>query len=132
MSNFKTWYNEIADMPELVNGRWVDLETGIPFSAEIAPVAKKARTAPALVINGKPAKIAEGLIYAARLLSGQKAAVAKFAAFPQSDTRDAYLIAAEAAISAINELSEKSKKAAIAQAIKLNQHASRAQNAIPR
>jgi hypothetical protein len=30
--DFNTWYNEIADMPEEVDGKWVDLETGIPFS----------------------------------------------------------------------------------------------------
>lgn len=29
---FKLWYAD-ADMPEKVNGRWVDLETGIGFNA---------------------------------------------------------------------------------------------------
>lgn len=27
---FRRWYAD-ADMPEKVNGRWIDLETGIPF-----------------------------------------------------------------------------------------------------
>ena len=30
MSRFTDWKNE-ADIPEFINGRWVDLETGIPF-----------------------------------------------------------------------------------------------------
>lgn len=30
-ANFNYWYNEIADIPEYVNGEWVDLETGLPF-----------------------------------------------------------------------------------------------------
>lgn len=31
---FRRWYAD-ADMPEKVNGRWVDLETGIPFDARV-------------------------------------------------------------------------------------------------
>jgi hypothetical protein len=30
--SFKQWYED-ADMPSLQNGRWVDLETGIPYAA---------------------------------------------------------------------------------------------------
>lgn len=33
---FESWI-ENADMPELVSGEWVDLETGLPFSAYSAP-----------------------------------------------------------------------------------------------
>ena len=63
--NFKTWYHDIADMPELVNGQWVDLETGIAFAAA-QPTAKRAAKPAALVINGKPAKVADGVAYAQR------------------------------------------------------------------
>jgi hypothetical protein len=42
-SEFKKWYDD-ADMPTLVDGRWVDLETGIPYSS-----AKPART----ILSGK-------------------------------------------------------------------------------
>ena len=33
MVSFSQWYNEEADIPQLIDGEWVDLETGIPFSA---------------------------------------------------------------------------------------------------
>lgn len=33
-SDFQRWYND-ADMPEKVNGQWVDLETGIPYRSEV-------------------------------------------------------------------------------------------------
>lgn len=130
--NFSYWYNEIADMPTLVDGQWVDLETGIPFSAAVPRAAKKPRQAPVLEIHGKPAKIAEGLAYCAHLLSGQQYAMRKYSAYPQSAARDAYLVAGQAAIDVLQSLNEKSKKKQIADAIKLNQAASRAQNEIHR
>ena len=30
-SNFSEWYEE-ADIPKKIDGVWIDLETGIPFS----------------------------------------------------------------------------------------------------
>lgn len=131
MNNFSYWYNEIADMPTLVDGRWVDLETGIPFGGH-QKQPKKEKPVPVLEINGKAATIAAGLEYAERLLDGQKYAMNKFSAYPQSEARDAYLVAGAAAIESLCKLNKKSKKAEIAAAIKLNQAASRAQNAIPR
>ena len=29
--SFDEWHNEIADMPEKIDGKWVDLETGLPW-----------------------------------------------------------------------------------------------------
>lgn len=131
--NFLTWYNEVADMPELVGGRWVDLETGIPYGDAAAMAAKKRPApAPALIIAGKPATVAAGLEYARRLVKGQAGALEKARALPQSAARDAYIIAASAAISAISALTDKPKKAAIAAAIRLNQAASRASNELAR
>ena len=43
MTNFEAWKKD-ADMPELVNGEWVDLETGIPFSRATAKTAKPTST----------------------------------------------------------------------------------------
>lgn len=40
--DFKAWY-EAADMPELVKGVWVDLETGIAFSEWKTPAKKRER-----------------------------------------------------------------------------------------
>jgi|GEM_PF-6234120 len=49
LSNFREWYDE-ADIPEKIDGVWIDLETGIPFSDRALPnrntstsVAKKAK-----------------------------------------------------------------------------------------
>ena len=44
MSKFTDWKND-ADMPELVNGEWVDLETGIPFEQYLSKRAKPVSTA---------------------------------------------------------------------------------------
>lgn len=35
IQNFNVWKNEIADMPERVNGEWVDLETGIAYDPNV-------------------------------------------------------------------------------------------------
>lgn len=129
--NFQTWYHDIADMPELVNGQWVDLETGIPFSAMTQPAAKRAAKPAALVINGKPAKVADGVAYAQRNAANQVRAMDRVRERNASSVNlAAYLLAAEAAISAAQALTEKSKKADIAAAIRLNQAASRAANAL--
>ncbi len=127
--NFSEWYNE-ADMPEIVNGQWVDLETGIPFSAW-QPAKRTARKSAALEINGKPAKVAEGLAYVARLASNQAKAMEPAAVRnAKSVNLAAYLVAANAAIEAAALLSGKSKKAEIAAAILLNQAASRVSNTL--
>lgn len=127
--NFSQWYNE-ADMPEIVNGQWVDLETGIPFSAW-QPAKRTARKSAALEINGKPAKVAEGLAYVARLASNQAKAMERAAVRnAKSVNLAAYLVAANAAIEAAALLSGKSKKAEIAAAILLNQAASRVSNTL--
>lgn len=125
--NFQEWYSD-ADMPELVDGHWVDLETGIPFSAW-TPVKKAARKPPVLEINGKAAKVAEGLAYVSRLALNQSKAIDR-AKVQKSESLNlsAYLIAANAAVEAAKTLNEKSKKAEIAAAIKLNQAASRISN----
>ena len=127
--NFSEWYNE-ADMPEIVNGQWVDLETGIPFSAW-QPAKRTARKSTALEINGKPAKVAEGLAYVARLAANQEKAMER-ATTRNADSANlaAYLVAAKAAIDAAATLSSKSKKAEIAAAIRLNQAASRVSNTL--
>ncbi|MDG4583412.1 MAG: hypothetical protein P9E67_04895 [Candidatus Competibacter sp.] len=39
--SFKEWYED-ADMPEYVDGQWVDMETGLPY---VPAQAKKARAA---------------------------------------------------------------------------------------
>lgn len=124
--NFKAWYAE-ADMPQIVNGQWVDLETGIPFSAW-QPTNKAAKPV-VLEINGKPAKVADGVAYVSRLAANQAKAMARaIERNAGSENLDAYLIAASAAISSAKLLSEKSKKAEIAAAIRLNQAASRISN----
>lgn len=127
--NFSKWYNE-ADMPEIVNGEWVDIETGIPFSA-LQPAKRTAHKPAALEINGKPAKVAEGLAYAARLAANQAKAMER-AATRNADSANlaAYLVAARAAIEAAATLSSKSKKAEIAAAIRINQAASRVSNTL--
>jgi hypothetical protein len=128
--NFQEWYNNEADMPALVNGEWVDLETGIPFSAWAPDKAAKQKKAYVLEINGRPAKASDGIAYARRLAVNQSRATAKFANSAESTAIKAYLVAAEAAVTAINALSDKAKKAEIAAAIRLNQAASRAANEI--
>lgn len=127
--NFSEWYNE-ADMPEIVNGQWVDLETGIPFSAW-QPAKRTARKSAALEINGKPAKVAEGLAYVARLAANQEKAMER-ATTRNADSVNlaAYLVAAKVAIDAAATLSSKSKKAEIAAVIRLNQVASRVFNTL--
>lgn len=126
--NFNAWYQE-ADMPEIVNGQWVDLETGIPFSAW--QPTKKTRKPAALEINGKPAKVAEGLAYVARLAANQAKAIARaMERNAESQNLSAYVIAAQSAVDSAKALSEKSKKAEIAAAIKLNQAASRISNTL--
>lgn len=127
--NFSEWYNE-ADMPEIVNGQWVDLETGIPFSAW-QPAKRTARKSAALEINGKPAKVAEGLAYVARLAANQEKAMER-ATTRNADSANlvAYLVAAKVAIDAAATLSSKSKKAEIAAVIRLNQVASRVFNTL--
>lgn len=127
--NFSEWYNE-ADMPEIVNGQWVDLETGITFST-CQPAKRTARKSAALEINGKPAKVAEGLAYVARLAANQEKAMER-ATTRNADSANlaAYLVAAKAAIDAAATLSSKSKKAEIAAAIRLNQAASRVSNTL--
>lgn len=60
MSNFQTWLNE-ADMPERVNGQWVDLETGIPYVEAYRPrqaLSTKAQDARAIAkaFGGKALK----------------------------------------------------------------------------
>lgn len=127
--NFSQWYNE-ADMPEIVNGEWIDMETGIPFSAW-QPAKRTAHKPAALEINGKPANVAEGLTYVARLASNQAKAMERAAVRnAKSVNLAAYLVAANAAIEAAALLSGKSKKAEIAAAIRLNQAASRISNAL--
>ena len=127
--NFSQWYNE-ADMPEIVNGQWVDLETGIPF-AEWQPAKRAAHKPAALEINGKPAKVAEGLAYVARLAENQAKAIDRATARnADSANLAAYLVAAKAAIDAAATLSSKSKKAEISAAIRLNQAASRVSNTL--
>lgn len=129
--NFQTWYHDIADMPELVNGQWVDLETGIAFAAAAQPTAKRTAKPAALVINGKPAKVVEGVAYAQRNAANQARAMDRAREHNVSSVNlAAYLLAAEAAISAAQALTEKSKKADIAAAIRMNQAASRAANAL--
>lgn len=127
--NFSEWYNE-ADMPEIVNGQWVDLETGIPFSAW-QPAKRTARKSAALEINGKPAKVAEGLAYVARLVANQEKAMER-ATTRNADSVNlaAYLVAAKVAIDAAATLSSKSKKVEIAAVIRLNQVASRVFNTL--
>lgn len=43
-SNFKAWYDD-ADIPEKVNGRWVDLETGIAYDPSYSYRRPAQRTA---------------------------------------------------------------------------------------
>lgn len=127
--NFSEWYNE-ADMPEIVNGEWIDMETGIPFSAW-QPAKRTAHKPAALEINGKPAKVAEGLAYVARLAANQAKAMERATSRNGgSPNLTAYLVAAKAAIDAAARLSSKSKKAEIAAAIRLNQAASRVSNTL--
>ena len=46
IQNFNVWKNEIADMPERVNGEWVDLETGIAYDPNVVyQIAEKSRKA---------------------------------------------------------------------------------------
>ena len=128
--NFNEWYQE-ADMPEIVNGEWVDLEDGIPFSAwqPTATKVRKSVKSVALEINGKPAKVAEGLAYVARLAANQAKAIERAVVRnAESKNLSAYLLAAKAAIDSARALNEKSKKVEIAAAIRLNQAASRIHN----
>lgn len=131
--NFKTWFYE-ADMPTLQGGVWVDLEDGIAFADwQPAKRIKGQRKAAALEINGKPAKVTEGLAYATRLAGNQASAMERNRArYADHASLPAYLMAAEAAISAAAALTEKSKKTEIAAAIRLNQAASRASNELAR
>lgn len=129
---FSDWYNE-ADMPtRQADGSWVDLETGHSYAHACGAGKKQKaeRKETALEINGKPAKVSEGLAYAAKLLAGQQYSFNKFSAYPDSDAKAAYLLIAEEAIDALTALTQKSKKAEISAAIRLNQDASRLQNAI--
>jgi hypothetical protein len=127
--NFNEWFDQ-ADMPEIVNGEWIDMETGIPFSAW-QPAKRATRKPVALEINGKPAKVAEGLAYVARLASNQAKAMERATVRnAESPNLAAYLVAANAAIEAVATLSSKSKKAEIAAAIRLNQAASRVSNTL--
>ena len=125
--NFSQWYNE-ADMPEIVNGEWIDMETGISFS-DWQPAKRTARKPVDLEINGKPAKVAEGLAYVARLAANQAKAMERAPVRnAESPNLAAYLVAAQAAIEAAATLSSNAKKAEIAAAIRLNQAASRISN----
>ncbi|MBK7543265.1 MAG: hypothetical protein IPN66_06205 [Candidatus Competibacteraceae bacterium] len=126
--DFQKWFNE-ADMPEVVNGEWVDLETGIAFSEWNAPAKKRERKPPTLEINGRPATAAAGLEYAKRLVKGQAVGIERARDREQTPAVTAYILAAEAAISAIGALTDGSKKVDIAAAIRLNQAASREANA---
>lgn len=127
--NFSQWYNE-ADMPEIVNGEWIDLETGIPFS-DWQPTKRAALKPVALDINGKPAKVAEGLAYVTRLAANQEKAMERSRVRnAESPNLGAYLVAAQAAVEAAATLSSKSKKSDIAAAIRLNQAASRVSNTL--
>lgn len=100
------------------------------YEAWIAP--KKAATKPvALEINGKPAKASEGLAYARRNAANQEKAMARaIARNANSQGLAAYLLAAQAAIDSAKALGEKPRKAEIAAAIRLNQAASQAANAL--
>ena len=72
-SNFNYWYNEIADMPELVNGFWVDLETGLPFKS-----IKQGKKAAVEKHPDSKLKLSALLSKAERLVKSQEYAVNKF------------------------------------------------------
>lgn len=97
----------------------------------VAPQKKAATKPVALEINGKPAKASEGLAYARRNAANQEKAMARaIARNANSQGLAAYLLAAQAAIDSAKALGEKPRKAEIAAAIRLNQAASQAANAL--
>lgn len=43
MVSFSQWYNEEADIPDLIDGEWVDLETGIRLGQKVSRNENKVR-----------------------------------------------------------------------------------------
>ena len=129
MMSFNYWYNEVADMPTLVNGEWVDLETGIPFiiTRERIAAAKKAakdeKETAALLRQLRGIAKTEAMNKRDRLLNSQNIALSRA-------THPAAIAALQSAVDMLAALTEKSTKGTFEAAFFESSDASRTCNKV--
>lgn len=132
MVSFNFWYNniaDIADIPAIVGGEWVDIETGIAFTtarnsaAAAKNVAVDAKEAAALLRPLRGNAKAEAMAKRDRLLPSQMIALSRA-------THPAAKAALESAVSMLSALTEKSSKGDFEAAFAENSEASRICNKI--
>jgi len=122
--SFNEWYNEIADMPEKVDGEWVDLETGLPYEEKDIKI-KQVKTDDHLrEIESKKWKLSDLKNRCERFVNSEKISIERAPKFA--------IEAIEATKIAMNFgeklLSNKGKKVDFIRHAELNSHASKLMN----